>query len=196
MTSHKFQATRRRALAAVAAGGSSTLVPGLAGAQSESRYGIEGQLAPELELDYWIDANGDPGSFSVAASRGKWVLLKCFQDWCPGCHSSGFPSLQAFSNAFHDHPAVAIAAIQTVFEGFSTNTVEDVRKLQTKYALPIMMGHDPGDPEGDHRPQTMRKYRTGGTPWMIVIDPDGQVVYNHYHINHDKLIEFIRSQVG
>ena len=97
------------------------------------RWGIEGHEAPEIELDYWIDANGEPGHFSVLEARGKWVFLKCFQDWCPGCHRSGFPTLQAFSNKFHDHPKVAIAAIQTVFEGHSTNTLEDVRKLQLQY---------------------------------------------------------------
>ncbi|MBX2867779.1 MAG: peroxiredoxin family protein [Acidiferrobacterales bacterium] len=165
-------------------------------AQSRSRYGIEGQLAPELELDYWIDKDGNPSDFSVAGSRGKWVLLKCFQDWCPGCHSSGFPTLQAFSERFWDHPKVAIAGIQTVFEGFSTNTVEDVRKLQLQYELPIHMAHDPGDHDTGARPQTMEKYRTGGTPWLILISPEGQVLYNNFHVNAEKMIEFVAEQVG
>ncbi len=153
-------------------------------------------MAPPLQVDYWIDRDGSPASFDLAAEKGKWVMLKCFQDWCPGCHSSGFPTLQAFSEAFADHPKVAIAGIQTVFEGFSTNTVEDVRKNQLRYELPIVMGHDPGDPDGDHRPATMRDYRTGGTPWIIMINPEGQVVYNYFHINTEKLIAYIRSEVG
>lgn len=159
------------------------------------RWGIEGHDAPEIELDYWIDANGEPTSFSVLESRGKWVFLKCFQDWCPGCHRSGFPTLQAFSKRFHDHPKVAIAGIQTVFEGHHTNTLEDVRKLQLRYELPIVMGHDPGDPETDRRPVTMSRYFTGGTPWLILISPEGTVVYNHYHVDSGKLIEFVAEQV-
>ena len=159
------------------------------------RWGIEGREAPEIELDYWIDANGEPGHFSVLESRGKWVFLKCFQDWCPGCHRSGFPTLQAFSKRFHDHPDVAIAAIQTVFEGHKTNTVEDVRKLQLRYDLPIVMGHDPGDPETDARPVTMVKYFTGGTPWLILIDPEGKVAYNNYHVDSGKLIEYVAEQI-
>jgi len=71
--------------------------------------GIEGYIAPEIELDYWIDKDGEPATFSVTESRGKWVFLKCFQNWCPGCHSSGFPTLKAFADRFHDHPEVAIA---------------------------------------------------------------------------------------
>ncbi len=44
-----------------------------------SNYGIKGQIAPELHVDYWIDENGDPATFKLAAHEGKWVFLKCFQ---------------------------------------------------------------------------------------------------------------------
>lgn len=169
---------------------------GISGKAFGQTRGIEGQKAPEIELDYWIDANGEPGQFSVTESRGKWVFLKCFQNWCPGCHSSGFPTLQAFSKKFADHPDVAIAGIQTVFEGYRSNTLEDVRKLQLRYDLPITMGHDPGNPDTHERPVTMQAYRTGGTPWLILIDPEGVVVYNNFHVNSDSLIEYVESQLG
>ena len=165
-------------------------------AQSDNRYGIVGHAAPKLHLDYWIDKDGQPAGFSMQASRGKWVLLKCFQDWCPGCHSSGFPALKKFADAFWDHPDVAIAGIQTVFEGFRSNTLEDVRKLQLRYELPITMGHDPGDPQGDHRPRTMIDYRTGGTPWLILINPQGVVVFNGFHVHAEKLIEYVGKQIA
>jgi len=177
------------AAAAALGGGSSNVM-------AQQTRGIEGQLAPEIELDYWIDADGEPGHFSVTESRGKWVFLKCFQDWCPGCHSSGFPTLQAFSKRFADHPDVAIAGIQTVFEGFRSNTVEDVRKLQLRYELPIVMGHDPGDEDTHARPVTMQGYRTGGTPWLILIDPEGVVVYNNFHVKTESLIEYVESQLA
>jgi thiol-disulfide isomerase/thioredoxin len=160
------------------------------------QYGIVGQLAPELSVGYWIDKEGEPSNFSIQGAKNKWVMLKCFQDWCPGCHSSGFPALKKFADAFWDHPDVAIAGIQTVFEGFSTNTRDDVRKLQLQYQLPIVMGHDPGNPDGDHRPSTMKSFRTGGTPWIIVIAPDGRVVFNDFHVNVDRLIEYVGEQVG
>lgn len=165
-----------------------------AGAQS-SGYGIVGVQAPEITLDYWIDADGKATSYSIEAQRGKWVMLKCFQDWCPGCHSSGFPTLQRFSEVFAEHPQVSIVAIQTVFEGFASNTLADVRKLQLRYELPITMGHDPGDAKGDHAPQTMRKYRTGGTPWIVIIAPDGRVVFNDYHVQVERLIEYLQQQL-
>lgn len=160
------------------------------------QYGIEGYEAPELGINYWIDADGKPTTFSLADAKGKWVFLKCFQNWCPGCHASGFPSLKAFADEFHNHPQVAIAGIQTVFEGFSSNTQDDVRKLQQRYELPIPMGHDPGDPDGIHLSDTMLKYRTGGTPWLILIDPEGVVAFNDFRVNTGALIEFIYEQVA
>ena len=160
-----------------------------------SDYGIVGQLAPDLKLDYWIDKDGKDTTFSVFANKGKWVFLKCFQSWCPGCHSSGFPTLKAFADEFWDHPKVAIAGIQTVFEGFGSNSQSQVRTLQKRYDLPITMGHDAGDPDGVRHPQTMRKYRTGGTPWLILINPKGRVVYNGFHADKDKLIAYVKEQL-
>jgi len=164
-------------------------------AAKKDRYGIKGEQAPEIKLDYWIDKDGKPTEFSVLENRGKWVFLKCFQDWCPGCHASGFPALKAFSDEFWDHPQVAIAGIQTVFEGFSANKKSDVRKLQLRYELPITMGHDEGNPKGDRFPKTVRNYFTGGTPWLILIEPGGMVVFNNFHVDSTKLIEFMNIQL-
>ena len=91
---------------------------------------------------------------------------------------------------------MAIAAIQTVFEGYSSNTRGDVRRLQVQYDLPITMGHDPGNPETHEFGSTMSNYRTGGTPWLILINPAGVVEYNHYHVNSDDLITYVEERVS
>ena len=39
----------------------------------------------------------------------------------------------------------------------------------------------------------MKKYRTGGKPWFIVIDPDNKVIFNGFHINEDRFIEAIEN---
>lgn len=180
--------SRREFLAAAAGLSAATLTEANA---SEARYGIVGRKAPELEVNYWIDPLGKPTRFELSSTRGKWVFLKCFQSWCPGCHSHGFPALKKISDAFQGNPQVAVAGIQTTFEGFSTNTVDKVRQIQLQYDLQIPMGHDAGDPDGDYRPSTMRNYRTGGTPWMILIDPDAVVIYNDFGVNSDNLIAML-----
>lgn len=208
-----IDAKRRTLLQGFSAVSAASSIPGLAFAQSDTnsaedetssnpeepvleKYGIRQFQAPEIRLDYWIDANGKPTEFSVHEQKGKWVFLKFFQNWCPGCHKSGFPTLKKFADEFHEHPDVAIAGVQTVFEGFSSNTQSAVRELQRRYDLPIIMGHDPGTKATQNHPLTMINYRSGGTPWLVLVAPDGTVVFNDFHANSDSLIEFVREQVG
>jgi len=162
----------------------------------QEKYGIRQYAAPEIELDYWIDANGNQTQYSIKEQRGKWLFMKFFQNWCPGCHKYGFPTLQKFAEEFNDHPEVAITAIQTVFEGRSVNTKSAVRDLQLRYELPIVMGHDEGTEVTGNHPLSMINYRTGGTPWLVLVAPDGTVVYNHFHADTDSLINFVKEQVG
>ncbi len=171
-----------------------TLPKPLLSIAAASRYGIVGRTAPELDIGYWIDKEGMPTSFKVSDHQGKWVFLKCFQSWCPGCRSHGLPTLKKMSDALRGNPNIVFACIQTVFEGYSINTREKVRETQLEYDLHLPMGHDPGS-EG-RRPATMVNYRTGGTPWMILINPERKVVYNDFSINADKAIEFLIEETA
>lgn len=189
----QFLGTTAGGMAALSLAGFGLTVAGTAGARE---FGILDQPAPELQVDYWLDRNGKPTTYSIGASRGKWIFLECFQNWCPGCHTHGFPTLKKVADAFDGDERVSVAAVQTVFEGFSSNTREAVRELQLRYELPIPMGHDPGTPEHEGLPYTMLSYRTGGTPWAIVIEPGGTVAYNNYHIDGDKFIELLKEQLG
>lgn len=194
------QIGRRRFLATTAGGMAATSLVGAGLAMGRparaAQFGILDQVAPELKVDYWLDRNGDLSSFSIHAARGKWIYLKCFQNWCPGCHKYGFPTLKKVADAFDGDDRVAVAAVQTVFEGFGNNTREAVRELQLRYGLRIPMGHDPGTPDGERLPSTMLDYRTGGTPWVIIIEPGGRVAYNDYHINGEKFIELLKNELA
>ena len=138
-------------------------------------------------------------AFTLADNAGKWVFLKCFQNWCPGCHSSGFPTLQKLVETFGtNHAQIAFAAIQTTFEGHYTNNKSALRPLQLRYETFIPFGHDAGDPELDrsdpkHFPNTMLDYQTRGTPWLIIVTPDRQIAYANYHVNTDALIDYFKT---
>ena len=87
--------------------------------------------------------------------------------------------------------------VQTVFEGHFTNTKDKLRKNQLKWDLKIPMAHAAGNPQSHDIPAIMRNYRSGGTPWTVIIDPSGTVVYNHFHIELQpalELIELLLSQ--
>jgi hypothetical protein len=161
---------------------------------ADPKYGVKGGVAPELNVTDWIDQDGNPTDFQLSSYTGKWVFLKCFQSWCPGCHAHGFPALKKISDALVDNPSVVFAGIQTVFEGHYTNTVDKLRKIQLQYDLRLPMGHDDGGDRG--RSITMTDYRTGGTPWMIIITPDSHVIYNDFGIDADRAIVFFNEMVA
>ena len=81
--------------------------------------------------------------------------------------------------------------MQTVFEGYSFNSEDKLRKNQLKYDLKIPMAHAPGNPKTHTIPDIMRNYRSGGTPWTVIIDPRGRVVFNQFHIEADRATELI-----
>ena len=57
--------------------------------------GIIGKSAPELRVSFWIDETGARREPLKLADLGPgYKVLYCFQDWCPGCHSRGFPTLK------------------------------------------------------------------------------------------------------
>ena len=101
--------------------------------------------------------------------------------------------------AFGAYGPVAIAAIQTVFEGQRTNREDRIPEIRERYGLEIPIGHDAGDPDADgpeRWPATMRGYRTGSTPWLVLIDPTGTVVFDGFHVDRVKMIDFLKERVA
>jgi thiol-disulfide isomerase/thioredoxin len=77
---------------------------------------IAGQPAPELAVPYWIDAEGNerpPLTLKELGARHR--LLFFYQHWCGGCHSHGFPTLQALVQDPRTKD-VGVAAVQTARE--------------------------------------------------------------------------------
>lgn len=101
------------------------------------------QQAPELRVPWWIDGEGRSMAPLKLSDLGDgFKVIFCFQHWCPGCHSHGFPTLQKLIKALGDR-GFAFAAVQTVFEGAESNTFERLRETQLRYGLNIPFGHDP-----------------------------------------------------
>ncbi|MBF0277854.1 MAG: hypothetical protein HQM13_08690 [SAR324 cluster bacterium] len=80
---------------------------------------------------------------------------------------------------YKDDPDVAIVAVQTAFEGFKVNTFGGTEQVAKKYDLQIPIGQSGTEEEPS---PVMKNYRTGGTPWVVIIDKEGIVRYNNFHI--------------
>ena len=66
-------------------------------------------------------------------------------------------------------------------------------EIQEEYKLDIPFGHDTGQGSDRGYSLTMQDYRTGGTPWFIFIDQKGRVVFNDFHMNSEKAIEYLSA---
>ena len=157
---------------------------------ARQKPGIVGQAAPSWKTSAWHQLPDGKKRLDVGDYKGKVLYLYFFQSWCPGCHRVGFPTLQKVSKALKDNEKVQFVAIQTTFEGHNVNTAEKLIELAKRYKLTIPFGQSAGS---KGTPEIMRKYRTGGTPWVVIIDTNGRVVFNDFHIDADRAIAGIRS---
>ena len=83
--------------------------------------------------------------------------------------------------------------MQTVFEGYDYNSQDKLRRNQLEWNLKIPMAHAPGNPKTHQIPKIMQQYRSGGTPWKVIIDTQGKVVYNHFHIELPQAVALIEQ---
>ena len=131
--------------------------------------GITGRPAPELRVPVWLDGV-DGGGLEIAEIVQPVIYVFGFQSWCPGCHSHGFPALKETRDRLSAKGfdgQVKFIAVQTVFEGHDVNTADAARASMERYGLTdIALGHDSGT-----WPTLMADYRTGGTPWTVIIGP-------------------------
>ena len=153
--------------------------------------GIAGLPAPPLENVRWIDENGEGRSPLTLDELGQgFRILYFFQDWCPGCHEHGFPTFVKLVEKLRDG-GVGFAAIQTVFEGSDVNTFDRLLANQQRYGLHVPFGHAAAT-SPETAPEIMEAYRSGGTPWFVVIAPDNRVVYDGFQVDAESLIQALR----
>ncbi len=172
-----------------------TLLAGPALAQ-RAAPGIAGQPAPSWGVSEWIKLAEGSRTYDVTDLKGTVVFMLGFQSWCPGCHSRGFPTLKQLIKTYRGVDDVSFVAVQTVFEGFSTNTAQRAWETAREYELDIPVGHDG---TAGRRSAVMQRYRTGGTPWVIIIDKQGIVRFNGFHIQAQRartLIDELRGNSG
>lgn len=79
-----------------------------------------------------------------------------------------------------------------MFEGSETNTIDKLRVNQEKYGLKIPFGHDL-PPEGEQYPTFMEDYRSGGTPWFTVINPENEVVYADFGLDAKRFLAALEA---
>ena len=131
--------------------------------------------APELEVSEWINA-AEP--ISLAALRGRVVVVHAFQMLCPGCVTHGTPQAVKIHQAF-DRDDVVVLGLHTVFEHHSVMGPEALKVFMHEYRIPFPVAVDRAV-AGSPIPLTMQRYGLRGTPSLLVIGRNGALRLNHF----------------
>lgn len=132
--------------------------------------------APEWQTTEWLNT---PSPLTLAALRGRIVMLTAFQMLCPGCVADGLPQAQRVAATFKSSD-VAVIGLHSVFEHHDAMGPNALRAFLHEYNIHFPVGIDA--PNGIGLPQTMRTYGFQGTPTTLLFDREGQLrrhVFGH-----------------
>ena len=164
-----------------------TFAPGLNALGNEQvQSGIQGLEAPPLGVTSWIQLPEDKETLDISDYRGKTVVMLLFQNTCEACQKRAFPTLKILVDKFGDTEKIAFLAIQTPFEDFLDNTESKIQSSAENFGLKIPFGHLAKTP-GFY--SINAAYRTGGTPWWVIVNQQGKVDYNGFYLNPEVAVE-------
>ncbi len=162
-------------------------------AAQERPRGIQGEVAPQLGVTEWIQLPEGKEKIELSEFRGKTVIMLFFQHTCTACNKRALPTLQKLLKKFGDSDAIAFLAIQTPFEDFSNNTVAKLEVTAARFDLDIPIGHLAKRP-GAH--SLNAAYKTAGTPWWVIVNPEGVVDYNGFYLNPEEAEKNIENLIA
>ncbi len=134
--------------------------------------------APEWLVSEWLNVPG----VTLSELKGKVVIVEFFQLWCPGCNKFSIPLMKEWTRTFKkeiDAGKLTMLSIHTVFEGHSYQNPERLKSFIKEKGIEHLVGIDMHK-NGDHIPETMKRYETRGTPEMAIIDRNGVIRFQMF----------------
>ena len=131
--------------------------------------------APDWQVARWFNTEKP---LTLAALRGKVVVLEAFQMLCPGCVSDGLPLAARIHETFGRND-VAVIGLHTVFEHHDAQTPTSLEAFIHEYRIGFPVGVDEVG-EANGIPQTMAGYQMQGTPSLVLIDRHGHRRAQHF----------------
>ncbi len=107
------------------------------------------------------------------------MVIDFFQLWCPGCNRFSIPIMEKWEQKYSNRKDIQLFGIHTVFEGHSYQTPEKLRQYIKEKNITYPVGVD--DYVSSQRtPETMIRYRTRGTPEIVIIDKRARIRFQHF----------------
>lgn len=130
--------------------------------------------APLLLATQWFNT---PEALTLAALRGKVIVIEAFQMLCEGCVSHSLPQARRVFETF-SRDDVAVIGLHCVFENHTSQTSEALEAFLREHRIPFPVAVD--TPNGRSLPKTMESYRMQGTPTTVLIDRQGRRRAQHF----------------
>lgn len=137
---------------------------------------------PELNVSQWFNTTEH---ITLAALRGKVIVLEAFQMLCPGCVAHGIPLAKRVAAAF-PRDKVAVLGLHTVFEHHDAMTPVSLQAFLHEYHIIFPVGVDTPDKGG--MPKTMQAFKMRGTPSLLIFDKLGTLRAHHFGDVSDLLL--------
>ena len=137
-------------------------------------------FAPEIQIERWFNTDQP---LTLAALRGRVVVMHAFQMLCPGCVQGGLPQAQKVAALFSPED-VAVIGLHTVFEHHQAMTPVSLEAFLHEYRVRFPVGVDQPSDAGPI-PRTMAIYGFRGTPSLVLIDRTGQVRRHAFGVEDD-----------
>ena len=131
--------------------------------------------APELVVSQWFNTGDTP---TLAALRGRVVLLHAFQMLCPGCVINAVPQARRVHELYGER-GVAVIGLHTVFEHHAVMTPVALQAFLHEYRITFPVGVDMPSDAGPI-PRTMAAFAMRGTPTLLLIDRAGRLRQHHF----------------
>jgi peroxiredoxin len=126
--------------------------------------------APELLVQSWFNTDRP---LTLAALRGRVVVLAAFQVLCPHSISSGVPQARRIFETFAPSD-VTVIGMHTTFEHHDAFSAAVLKAFIQEYRLKFPIALDQPNPSSPI-PHTMERYKMRGTPSLVLIDRHGMV---------------------
>lgn len=127
-----------------------------------------GQQAPPLSIAHWLDGK----QRDLDTLKGQVVVLDFWGLWCGACRSS-IPKLKSIQESFRDKPVTFISIHNA--EKNPTELAARIREFKAKSEWNFIGAIDTGRMIEDS--VTSNAYGIRGFPTMLIVGPDGRIVY-------------------
>lgn len=128
---------------------------------------------PEFSVARWFNTRSP---LTLAATKGRVVVVSAFQMFCQGSLTHGLPQLKRISERFNDSDVVTIG-LHTPFEHHEVMSLDALEAFIHAYRWPFAVAAD--EPDGKKTPKTFTAYEMRGTPTILVFDRQGRL-RRHY----------------